>query len=103
MKLAKRQSELDRLGVRLVAISVDTAADSKALRERLGVSFPLVHDEGARVAEAYGVAMKNQELAVPATILVGADGVIAWQYVGETPADRPPEDVVFDELAKLVD
>lgn len=54
------------------------------------------------MAEAYGVKMKDQELAVPATLLVSPEAEITWQYVGETPPDRPPEEQVFEELDKLL-
>jgi peroxiredoxin len=98
VKLARRKSELDALGVSLVAISADDAADSQALRERLGLNFPLLSDPDVVVATAYGVAMRGQDIAIPATILVLPNREVFWKYVGENPSDRPPEVVLFEQL-----
>lgn len=99
--LADVQAELAAQGVGLVAISVDEPADSAALAERLGVTFPLLSDPEARVIAAYGVQMEGQVLAVPATFVVRPDRTIAWQYVGDTVPDRPPVDVVREEIERL--
>lgn len=50
------------------------------------------------VASAYGVAMKGQDIAIPATFLVMPNREVFWKHVGENPADRPPEDVLFEQL-----
>ncbi len=81
-----------------MAISADSPADSQALRERLGLEFPLLFDEGVAVATAYGVAMRGQDIAVPSVFVVRPDRTIAWKYVGESAADRPPEDRVLEQL-----
>jgi peroxiredoxin len=81
-----------------VAISSDPQADSIALRERLGLEYPLLHDAGVGVATAYGVAMRNQSFAVPSVFIVMPDRSIAWKYVGENAGDRPPEDRVLEQL-----
>jgi peroxiredoxin len=85
--------------VKLVAISADDASDSRALRERLGLNFPLLSDPDVTVATAYGVAMKRQDIAIPAIFLVMPNREVFWKYVGENPSDRPAEDVVFEQLA----
>lgn len=63
------------------------------------MNFPLLSDADVAVATAYGVAMKRQDIAIPAMFLVLPNREIFWQYVGEKPSDRPPEDVVFEQLA----
>lgn len=98
MKLARDKARFDQLGVQVVAISSDPAADSQRLRERLGVNFPLLRDEGAAVALAYGVAMKGQDIAVPSIFVVMPNREVFWRYVGETPADRPSKPIVFEQL-----
>ncbi|KIG15878.1 hypothetical protein DB30_05185 [Enhygromyxa salina] len=84
--------------MRVVGISVDPAADSRVLRERLGLNFPLLTDEGVAVAAAYGVAMKGQDLAVPSTFVVMPSREVFWRYVGETPADRPGKLAVLEHV-----
>ena len=73
----------------MVAISVDPASDSIELRAQLALPFPLLHDEDAAVAAAYGVKMAGQNLALPAVVIVRPDRTIAWRYVGESVTDRP--------------
>lgn len=99
--LAAVQAELAAQGVGLAAISVDEPADSQALAERLGLEFPLLSDPDARVIAAFGVQMQGQALAVPATFVVRPDRSIAWHYVGDTVPDRPPVDVVREEIERL--
>lgn len=99
--LAAAHAELAAQGVGLAAISVDEAADSQALAKRLGVAFALLSDPDARVIEAYGVQMQRQTLAVPATFVVRPNRTIAWQHVGDTVPDRPPIDVVREEIERL--
>ncbi len=81
-----------------MAISADDDDDSRALRERLGLNFPLLSDPDVVVATAYGVAMQGQDIAIPATILVMPNREVFWKYVGENPSDRPPEVVLFEQL-----
>lgn len=84
--------------MQLVAISADEAADSRKLRERLGLNFPLLSDPDVAVAAAYGVAMQDEDIAVPAVLVVMPDREVFWKYVGEDPTDRPPEVVVFEQV-----
>jgi peroxiredoxin len=81
-----------------VAISVDEAKRSQAMRERLGLNFPLLSDPDVAVAAAYGVAMKGQDLAIPAMFIVMPNREVFWKYVGENPSDRPPDEVMFEQL-----
>lgn len=70
------------------------------LARKLGIEFPLLSDPQAQVAQAYGVAMLGEELAIPATFVVRGDGTIAWRHVGETVPDRPPVDVVREQVRR---
>jgi peroxiredoxin len=99
--LAAVHAELAAKGVGLAAISVDDPADSRALADKLSLPFPLLSDPEARVIAAYGVQMQGQTMAVPATFVVRPDRTIAWQYVGDAVPDRPPLDVVEQEVERL--
>jgi peroxiredoxin len=87
--------QLERRSASLVAISVDEAPESRLMRRELGLSFPLLHDEAARVADSYGVRMPLEELAIPAVFVVAPDGTIAWRHIGESVPDRPTPDAVL--------
>ncbi len=68
-------------GVALVAINVgqDRAAVEK-LGSRLGLRYPLLLDEPARTAKAWGVK------SLPTTFFVGSDGRVRRRVVGESDA-----------------
>ena len=68
--------------------------DSARLVDRLGLNFAVLRDADMSVIRAYGVAMKGQDLAVPAVFIVRRDGTIAYHYVGESQADRPSIDTL---------
>jgi len=75
--------------VGLAAISADPQEDSAELIADKEITVPLLSDPELAVISAYGVAMEGQDIAVPATFIVRADGTISWSYVGESMADRP--------------
>lgn len=85
-----------------MGISADTAADSAALAERIGVNFPLLSDADVAVAERYGVAMKGEDIAVPSIFVVLPDRRIYWRHVGESAMDRPPERRVLEEIDRAL-
>lgn len=54
-------------------------------------------DPQATIAQAYGVVMLGEALAIPSTFVLRQDGTIAWRHVGETVPDRPPVEVVREQ------
>lgn len=95
------QTIADKLNV--VAISVDTPEDSRKLRAKLKLSFPLLSDPDLKTIDAYGVRMTDSEIAVPATFVVAKDGTIAYRYIGETQADRPTNEDLLKALMSLTE
>lgn len=70
-------------GLKVLAVNADrerfSAADREAVThevERLQLPFPVVFDEGLRAYAAYGV------MALPSTVVLGADGRIAYSLAG---------------------
>ncbi len=87
--------ELRERAASLVGISTDEAPESRLMARQLGLTFPLLHDEAAVVADSYGVRMSIEELAIPSVFVIAKDGTIAWRHVGEYVPDRPtPEKVL---------
>jgi peroxiredoxin len=54
----------------------------------VGIQFPLLRDADLKVANAYGVAMKGKDIAVPAVFVISREGRIVFKAIGESPADR---------------
>lgn len=76
-------SEFHRRGVEIVAISVDSPAESQQLCRSRGYTFPFLADPGAQVIRQYGVlhpkgGENGQDIARPAEFLVDRAGTIRW-------------------------
>lgn len=88
-ELAKAQASFEAKNASLVAVSVDDAAKSKAFARATGASFPLLTDAKLEAIRAWHVEHVGNDIAKPASFVVGRDGKIKFAHVGENPGDRP--------------
>jgi peroxiredoxin len=75
--------ELQALGVRPVAISVDPAEKTRGLCQRRGYTYIFLSDPNAEVIRRYGVlhpgaGLKGHDIARPAEFLVDSSGTVRW-------------------------
>lgn len=82
--------DLERAGVVLQAVSVDSAPDLAALRTRVGVTFELLSDEGREATRAFGVYDPGNDIAWPALFLLDEEGRVTWSHVEATYPERLP-------------
>lgn len=94
-RLEARRAELEQAGARLVAISVDTVEQSKAVVERARLGFPILSDPGGEAAKAWGVWHESKGIALPSVFVVGQDLRVAYRFTSELVTTRPPEDEVL--------
>ena len=93
-------SELERRGVRPVAISVDTTDESATLCRKAGYSFTFLSDPTADVIRRYdllhsGGGVDGKDIARPAEFLVDASGIVRWRNLTDDFRKRAtPEDVL---------
>lgn len=73
----------------MVAISADPQDESAGFIADSGVTIPLLSDPQLEAITAYGVAMKGEDIAVPAAFVISSQGTITFSYIGESMADRP--------------
>ncbi len=100
--MASLHPVLQRRGVSIAAISVDSREDSTKLAKSLELPYPLLEDENLRVALLWGVAMEGRDIAVPSVFVVLPNGTIFWKQVGENVADRPSNSQILDVTARAV-
>ena len=84
--LSELQSREGARGLRVVGVSVDTAADREAVlasAPRLGIRYTLWLDPDARVAALM------QTTAVPASVLIDRSGAVRWRHAGVLRQDTP--------------
>ena len=93
--------ELERRGVKLYGVSVDSAFCHKAFQEHLGVSIPLLADfePKGEVSRAYGVWAEKYGVAKRALVMIGPDGTVEWVYKSPSPLEIPGANLIFDALA----
>lgn len=81
-------------GFTVLGVNVEDEQDkARQIADRLGVSFPLLFDEGQRVSEDYDLK------AMPYTVLVDRDGQIRYIHHGYKPGD---ENKYVDRLKALL-
>lgn len=84
---------MQRLGGRLLAVSVDSPERSRQVVERFKLPFAILADENRGVIRAYGLVHKGGapdggDIAIPTLMLVGTDGRVLWRRVAPNVMDR---------------
>lgn len=124
--LQARLEEIEALGATLVAISPQVPDGSLTKSEISEMTFTVLSDQNAKVASQYGVAWEVPEflldhmrvdrnldlekinngngsvLPIPATFIIGTDGIIAWNYVNVDYRTRSEPEEIVEALKKLV-
>ena len=85
----RRLPEFASRGTQVVAISVDSPAESRKLSDSQGYTFPILSDPQAATIRAYGVlharaGEHGQDIARPAEFLVDQAGTIRWENLTES-------------------
>ena len=122
--LQAKLPEISAAGATLVAISPQTPDNSLSTAEKLDLAFPVLSDEGNHVAESFGLVFELPEslrevyqgfgidlpaangdttfrLPLPATYVVGSDGIIAWRFADADYTKRAEPDDVLAILEAL--
>jgi len=110
--------DIEAAGGRLIAIAPETAAHAGEIRDKGNLTFPLLQDKDNAVARRYGLVFTlpealrpiyeafdidiadNQgndafELPMPATYIIGTDGIIAHAFVDADYTQRmEPADII---------
>jgi len=118
------RSQIEARGGSLVAVSQQTAANSRKSQHNNKLGFPIVGDKGGELAAKFGirwhlpedlqavhkqlgadlVAFNGEEswtLPMPARYVIGQDGVIAYAEINPDYTRRPEPSDVFPVLDQL--
>jgi len=99
-------SKFQEAGIRPVAISVDSPADSLDLCQKAGYTFPFLSDPKAEAIRRYdllhaGAGIQGQDVARPAEFLLDSSGTVRWLNLTENYWVRArPEQIL--EVAKTL-
>jgi peroxiredoxin len=122
--LEAARTEIERRRAHMVAISQQTAANSRKALRQLGLGFPILSDKGGEVGAWFGLRWTAPEylrdvhrkvgadltqingedswtLPMPARYVIGQDGVIAYAEVNPDYTRRPEPSDAFPVLDAL--
>lgn len=97
-------AEFEGVNAQVLAISVDGPDANKGFAAQNGLTFPVLSDWTRAAVQAYGVAWPNfggvpgYVAANRAVFVIGPDGHVKYQWVGEHPGKMPP----FDEIRAAI-
>ena len=94
-----RMEDYKQANIEVYGVSLDSPESHRRFREKYGLNFPLLTDEGGRAAEALGVLREGGEMANRATFLLDADGTIAKVYPEVSPETHADE--ILEDAASL--
>jgi peroxiredoxin len=102
----QRLGEFHDRGVEILAISVDSAEESRKLCQAKGYSFPFLSDAKAEVIRKYGVlhpagGENGKDIARPTEFLVDSSGMIRWVNLTEDLRVRARPQMVLDAIKRL--
>ncbi len=102
MELEAAYDDIRAHGAQLLAISVDSVDDARAMAEHADASFPVLSDAGHVVSTAYGLFdLLADGVSAPATLIVDHDGNLAASHVGTSVTDRVPAETIIAFLREL--
>jgi peroxiredoxin Q/BCP len=94
-----RMDDYRRANIRVYGVSLDPPESHRRFREKHGLNFPLLTDEGGRAAEALGVLREGGEKANRVTFLLAPDATIAKVYPEVSPETHADE--ILEDAASL--
>ena len=97
---------LEQVGIRPVAISVDTPQASRDLCQQAGYTFTFLSDPKAEVIRRYdllhpGSGIDGQDTARPAEFLVDSSGTVRWVNLTENYWVRARPEQIIDVAKAL--
>ncbi len=116
--------EIKSLGAELVTISPQLPDNSLSTAEKLALEFMVLSDVGNKVAGEFGLVFRlsdkvqeiyknfgidlpaangdeSYELPVPATYVIGRDGVVRYAFIDADYTNRLDPEIIIAELQKL--
>ncbi|MEO6243903.1 MAG: peroxiredoxin family protein [Opitutaceae bacterium] len=92
--LQKDLKDIEAAGVQLIGISYDAPATTAAAATKLGLTFPLLSDEGSKTIDAFGIRNteakgKSAGVPHPVVFIVDRAGVIRAKLMRDGYRERP--------------
>ena len=95
--------QIEREGVQLLGISVDSSWSHNAFRKQLGIEIPLLadfHPKG-EMSSRYGAYIADFGIANRSLVLIDEEGVVRWAYESPSLNEVPGANLIFDALSQV--
>ena len=90
------------LNAEILAISVEDSPVGQHVSDLLDLQYPVLSDADHRVTGQYGVYnLLGDSLAAPSVFIIDLEGIIRWEYVGQSTSDRPSNQTILEQLRSL--
>jgi thioredoxin-dependent peroxiredoxin len=94
-----RMNDYAEAGIQVYGVSLDSPESHREFREKYGLNFPLLTDEGGRASEALGVLRENRKRTNRVTFLIDSDGKISKVYPEVSPETHAEE--ILEDAASV--
>ena len=94
--------EFEARSAQLYGVSCDATWSLHAFRKQLGVDIPMLSDfePKGEACRAFGVYHPGG-FPQRALVIIDPQGVVAWSYEADNPAELPGANLIFDGLAAV--
>ena len=102
MQLQNDYQGFKELDAEILAVSIEDMSRGQHVSELLDLQYPVIPDVERKAVDLYGVYnLLGDSLATPSVFVIDMEGVIRWEYVGQSSGDRPSNDMILDQLGAL--
>jgi peroxiredoxin len=102
-ELTKRASEFRRAGLKIYAISVDSADRSRMLADFLHTEIPLLSDDRQTLLGPLGLVQHHRRArpdnALPAFFLIDRGGIVRWIFISPYYREQPQPELLLQQAA----
>lgn len=93
-------ADFEAKGAKLYGVSTDAKYSQKAFRESLGVTIPQLSDfePKGETAKKFGAFFEPAGMTNRALVVIGPDQTVTWSWLGDSPAELPGANLIFDAL-----
>jgi len=91
--------EFQALNAEILAVSVEEPEMGRYVSELLQLQYPVLADAERRAVDLYGVYnLLGDSLATPSVFVIDQQGVIRWEYIGQSSSDRPTNEMILEQV-----
>lgn len=99
MELQNRSQEIEALGAKVVAVSVDPVEQSKSLSDQLRLGYPILQDRDHALGSAFGVfripgGMDMGDVDGHSIFVIDAGGHVRWKQLAPDTMHVAVDDVL---------